>query len=256
MRLLLFGLALVVACKRDRPAAPAPPASVHIRRTSPVIGERYTYSVRDDLKFVLTDGTRTLDATEQTDAQAEEIITAVRGEIATERTIRFIAFHHKPLAADTPLVAPVVGKTYRLRAGGELDGVVTDDERVAIKAYARRDTGEPDLATHLFTNRDFERGVPWNIPPDHPAPFARGTHEGASITLTEIDQSLVRFAVTQVMVVEPAGQRVPITLNGSVVMDIGAARILSIDVEGHITERTGPVQEAHMTSRQTFTYPR
>jgi hypothetical protein len=49
---------------------------------------------------------------------------------------------------------------------------------------------------------------------------------------------------------------VPITLNGRIVVDIGRARITSIDVEGDIRERTGPVEAAHMQTHQQFDYPR
>jgi len=244
----------VVACRRDRAAKPTPPPAVQILRLSPVLGERFTYDISHELKLVLTDGTTTLAATEKLDAQAEEIITAVRNGIATERTIRFTRFVHQPLGSDKPLDDVVSGKTYRWT--GTPSAEPSEPERAALQAYVRRDTGEPDLVTHLLTNRDFERGVPWDIPPDQPAPFARGLHAGASITLSEIDQTLAVFAISQVMVLELRGQRVPITLNGHVMMDIGTARIAQIAVEGHIRERTGPVQEAHMTSIQTFTYMR
>lgn len=258
MRVLLLISLVLVACRPKRPEPPPP--SVHIRRTNPVVNERFTYAVRDRLQIVLTDGTNTIEAVEETDSQAEEVITAVRGWIVMERTVRFIAFHHKPLTAETPLVAPVVGKTYRIgpnRAYATSTGdAVSDQERAALEAFVRNDTGEPDLATHLLTERDFTRGVPWEIPQDHPAPFARGMHAGASITFAEMAGTKVRFDVTQIRILELAGQQVPITLQGTVVMDIGTARIQTIDVEGHIAAPTGPVKEAHLTSQQTFTYPR
>jgi len=244
----------VVACRRDRPVKPTPPPAVQILRLSPVIGERFTYDISQELKLVLTDGTTTLAATEKLDAQAEEIVTAVQNSVVMEREIRFTRFVHQPLGSEKPLDDVVTGKTYRWT--GTPSSELSGPERAALQAYARRDTGEPDLVAHLLTNREFERGVPWNIPPDQPAPFARGLHAGASITLFEIDRSLAVFTITQVMVLELRGERVPITLHGHVMMDIGTARIAQIAVEGHITERTGPVQEAHMTSVQTFTYAR
>jgi len=231
---------------------------VRIARLSPVIGERFIYTMQDSLELVLTDGTNTAAAGETTTAEAEEIVEAVQNGVATQRSIRFIAFQHQPLMSDKPLETPVVGKTYRVRWNGQrvYDGNVSDAERTALDAYVRHDTGEPDMPTFMLTERDFTRGVPWEIPADQPAPFARGLHERASITLTEIDRSLARFAIEQVMILELRDEKVPITLRGTIVMDIASARITSVDVEGHITERTGPVQEAHMTSHQTFTYPR
>jgi hypothetical protein len=238
VRVLLLISILLVACKPKRP--PPPPPSVHIRRTNPVVGERFTYAIKDNLKIVMTDGTNTLEAIEENDSQAEEVITGVRGFTVTDRTVRFIAFHHRPLTADAPLAASVVGKTYR----------------VGPNRTFLRGTGEPDLATHLLTDRDFTKGVPWQIPEDQPAPFARGQHAGASITFSEMAGTKVRFDVEQIRVLELAGQKIPITLKGTVVMDIGTARIETIDIEGHITEPKGPVKEAHLVSQQTFTYPR
>lgn len=240
----------LVACKRDHAERPAPPPpSVHVRRLSPVIGERFVYRIDQALRLVLSDGTATLAAEEQTAAEAEETITAVAGGVATERTIRFLHFIHRPLGAEQPLEDVVTGKTFRWPATG-----ISDAERAALAAYVRRDTGEPDLATYLFTDRDFERGVPWSIPADQPAPFARGLHAGTTITLVDLDGGTALFDVTQIMLLELRGERVPITLNGRVTVDVGRARVVAIDVDGHVTEPTGPVREAHMTSHQAFTY--
>ena len=246
--LLIVALA---ACKRDRPAKPTPPPAVYIRRLSPVIGERFVYTIDQELKLVLTDGTSTLAATENTAAEAEEIITAVQNDVATERTIRFVSFMHRPLGADAPLADVVTGKTYRWPATQ-----ITDAERAALTAYARPDTGAPDLAAYLLTDRDFERGVTVKIPADQPAPFVGGIHDGASITLTEITGSVARFAIQQVRVLQVRDSRIRITLEGTIEMNVATARVERIAVEGHITQPTGPVQEAHMTSLQTFTFAR
>ncbi len=248
-------LLVIAICACHRPAKPVPPPAVTIRRTQPVIGERFVYALHDRLTLAITDGTTTLAATEENDTEAEEIIEAVQNGVAMQRSVRFITFRHKPLASETPLDAPVVGKTYRVRAEGGtrvFDGELTAAERTALEAYVRPDTGQPDLPTELLTERDFTRGVAWNIPADQPAPFVRGVHHGASITLTAIDGSLARFAITQQIVVAD----VPLALNGTVVMDIATARIQSIDLEGHIAQPTGKVVEARLESHQTFTYPR
>jgi hypothetical protein len=258
VRVLLLISLLLVACKPKRP--PPPPPSVHIRRTSPIVNERFTYAIKDSLKIVMTDGTNTLDAIEENDSQAEEVITGVRGFTVTDRTVRFIAFHHKPLTAEAPLDVAVVGKTYRVgpnRAYSTSTGApVTADERAALDAFVRDDTGALDLVLDLLTDRSFTKGVPWRISEDQPAPFARGLHAGASITFSEMANTKVRFDVEQIRVLELANAKIPITLKGVVVIDIGTARIDTIDIEGHIIEPTGPVKEAHLVSQQTFTYPR
>jgi hypothetical protein len=251
VRVLLLIVVALTACRRDRPAQPTPPPVVHIRRLSPVIGERFVYSIDQQLKLVLSDGTTTLAAAEATVAEAEETITAVQDQIATERSIRFLAFMHQPLGAEVPIGDAVTGKTFRWPATQ-----VSDAERAALTAYARPDTGAPDLAAYLLTDRDFERGVTIEIPADEPAPFVGGVHDGASITLTEIAGSIARFAIRQVRVLQVRDSRIRITLDGSIEMNIATARVERIAVEGHITQPTGPVQEAHMTSLQTFTYAR
>lgn len=244
----------LVACKRDRVEQPAtPPPAVHIRRLSPVIGERIGYRISSNLKLVLAKGEHRLEAGEQTDIEANEVIEAVQDGIVRARTITFVKFVHQPLGADAPLPDVVSGKTYRWT--GTPDPAWTDAERRAISHYARRDTGQPDLATFALTDRDFTRGEAYMIPTDQPAPFLRGTHGGASIKLDTIENDVAVFRITQVVALELDAIKAALALEGGVTMNIGTARIESIALEGHVTP--GPEQiEAHMTSLQTFTYGR
>lgn len=253
MRLLLIVLALV-ACKPDRVDKPAPPPAVFIKRLSPVIGERLAYHVTSELRLVLSDGTNTLAATERTDIAADEVIESVENEVATERRITFRSVVHQPLGAGAPIADSVTGKTYRW--SGKPDPAWSDGERALIAAYVRRDTGEPDIVTHVLTNHDFVRGEVVTIPADQPAPFARGLHGEATIKLDAFEGDLARFAITQVVLLDVRGEKVPITLHGGVTMSVGMARVMEIVVEGHITEPRGPVKEAHMTSLQSFAYQR
>jgi hypothetical protein len=255
-------LVLLVAC--HRPERPVPKQGVNIQRLPPVIDERFTYSSSGEIALMLTDGTKTVDLVEKTLMTATETVTAVQNGVATQREIRFHDFRYQPLGGE-PLDAKLVAdKTYRWdgQAATRVDAnePVSEAELAAIKAYVRRDTGEPDLATWLLTDRDFVAGEPWKIPPEEPAPFAHGKHAGTSITFVALSNDEGRptaaFDISQILVLEPAGQRVPITLNGRIVVDIGRARITSIDVEGDIRERTGPVEAAHMQTHQQFDYPR
>ncbi|MBA3502316.1 MAG: hypothetical protein M4D80_19570 [Myxococcota bacterium] len=255
MRIWIVVVACLVACKRDRAAQPTqPPPSVNIRRLSPVIGERIGYRVTGDIKVVLGDNTNKLEAIGTTDIEANEVITSVQNGVVRERTITFVKFQHQPLGAKQPLSDVVSGKTYRWT--GTPDPAWSDDERRAIAAYVRRDTGEPDLATYTLTDRDFTRGVVWKIPPDEPAPFLRGTHEGAQVTLDAIDGAAAMFRVDQVVVLDVGDLKVPLALAGGVTMNIGTARIEMIALDGKVSTPTGTVREAQMTSRQTFTHTR
>jgi len=254
VRFALVILVTLVACKRDRVDKPAPPPAANIRRLSPVIGERLSYRVTSELRLVLTDGTTTLAAGETIDIAADEVITAVQNEVATERQITFRSFKHQPLGAAAPVDDVVTGKTYRWV--GRPDLAWSEAERAALAAYARRDTGEPDIVAHTLTDRDFVRGEVSTIPADQPAPFARGLHGEATIKLDALDGDLARFAITQVLLLDVRDQKIPITLHGGVTMSIGTARVTEIVVEGHITEPIGPVKEAHMTSLQSFVYQR
>ena len=253
MRIWLAVLCLV-ACKRDRVEQPAPPPAVHIRRLSPVIGERLTYHVSSDIKLVLSDGANQLEAIEKTDIEATEVIGAVQSGVVRERTITFVKFQHQPLGATAPLADVVTGKTYRWT--GTPDPAWSDAERQAIAAYVRRDTGEPDLATYTLTDKDFTRGVAWKIPSDEPAPFLRGKHAGASITLDAIENDAAMFRVSQIVVLDLGNTHIPLQLSGGVTMNIGTARIETIALDGHVTDGQAPIREAHMTSLQTFTYAR
>ena len=251
MRRLLIVLALV-ACKRDRVDKPTPPPAVYIKRLSPVIGERLSYQTTSEIRLVLTDGTSTFAATEKLDANAAEVISAVENEVATARDITFRSFRHQPLGASEPAADVVSGKTYRWT--GKPDPTWSEAERAALAAYARRDTGEPDIVTHALTERDFVRGEVFTIPADQPAPFARGLHGEATIKLDAIEGDLAHFAITQVVLLDVREQKIPITLHGGVTMSIGKARVTEIVVEGHITTPTGPIAAADMTSVQSFVY--
>lgn len=255
MRIWIVVVACLVACKPDRATQPTrPPPSVEIRRLSPVIGERIGYRVTNDIRIVLGDDTNKLEAVGNTDIEANEVITLVQNGVVRERTITFVRFQHQPLGANLPLPDVVTGKTYRWT--GSPDPAWSDDERRAIAAYARRDTGEPDLATYTLTDREFTRGEAWKIPADEPAPFLRGMHEGASITLDVIDGDVAMFRVDQVVVLDVGEVKVPLALTGGVTMNIGTARIEMIALDGKVSAPTGTVREAQMTSRQTFTYAR
>jgi len=244
-------LLALVACKRDRVDKPAPPPAIFIKRLSPVIGERLSYQTQSELRLVLGNGTDTLAATEKLDANAEEVITAVQNGVATERTFTFRMLRHQPLGGD---VSAEVGTGKTFRWVGKPDPAWSDAERAAIAAYARRDTGEPDLVTYALTDRDFVRGEVVTIPADQPAPFARGLHGEATIKLDSVEGDQARFAITQVVILDVRDQKIPITLHGGVTMSIGKARVTEIVVEGHITTPQGPLQQAHMTSLQSFVY--
>ena len=253
MRIWLFLAIALVACGHRRDSRPNRPPGVYVRQLPPVIGERFTYHIVQQLKLVLTDGTETLAATETTDAEAEEVVTAVANGVATERTIRFLKSAHQPLGSP-PLPDLVTGKTYRWT--GTPPPEISDAERTSLLAYARGDTGAPDLAAYALTDRDFVRGVAVDIPVDQPGPFAKGMHDGTSITLIALDGAIAQFAIRQVRVLQVRDSRINMTLEGTIVMNVGTARVERILVEGHITQPTGPVREAHMKSQQTFTYAR
>lgn len=255
---------LAFACHRDRAERPAPKQAVNIKRLPPALGERFTYLVTSDLTLALTDGTRVLELAEHTNTNATEVVTAVQNDVATERTIRFQWYEHRPLGGEAIDGKLVLDKTYRwngkVAKRDDADVPVSVEELEAIEAYARGDTGQPDLAAWLLTDREFVQGEPWTIPEDQPAPFAHGKHAGTTITLATLADRDLRptaiFDITQVLVLQPANQKVPITLAGRIVVDIGLARILSIDIDGEIRERTGPVERAHMQSHQEFKFVR
>ena len=251
---ILIAVALLVACKRDHVEKPVAPPSVYIRRLSPVIGERLTYHVTTDIKLVVGDATNRLEAIEKTDIEANEVIAAVDGGVVRARDITFVSFAHQPLGADTPLADVVTGTTYRWT--GAPDPAWSDGERLAIAAYVRRDTGAPDLATFTLTDREFTRGQPYKIPTDEPAPFLRGSHAGASITLDTIEGSRAMFRIAQVAVLDLGKTHKLLQLSGGITMNIGTARIETIALDGHETAGDGAILEAHMTSLQTFTYAR
>jgi hypothetical protein len=254
---------VVLAIGCHHPERPAPKQGVNIKRLPPVLDEMFMYTISEDVALMLTDGAKTVDLSEQTQATASEVILAVRNGVAAERRIHFHDFRYRPLGGEPLDDKLVADKTYRwdgTTATTESNAPVSTEELTAIKAYVRRDTGEPDLATWLLTDRDFVMNEPWRIPPEEPAPFAHGKHAGTTITFVSFGERDGRptaaFDISQILVLEPAGQQVPITLNGQILVDIGRARILSVVVEGDIRERTGPVEAAHMKTHQQFDYPR
>ena len=254
MRCLLL-LLVLASCKRDH-VRPVPKQAVFVKRLPPVVGETFDYAIDDKLEISLVDDTRTLELSESIGASAREVVTRVERDVAMERTIQFERFAYRPLGA-TAESSILAGKTYRWDGKA---ASASSDELAALKAYARRDTGEPDVAIYLLTERDFVEGEPWTIAADQPAPFAHGKHDGTKVTFVELANRAgaphAVFDIEQRLILEPMGQRVPIDLHGRIAVDIGRARIVSIDVDGAITERTGPVAKAHVESHQQFIFDR